>query len=161
DFDFDHQRFRENASAILQSALGGGVAPTNNTIGFIPDTDRYTGTARFRSRLADRAVLEGGLQLSVLERVDELTHVQRTARLRDAGLPGDHAGERLSPWAPWFWDSRLRRRRRPTAARTCSRRNAPCVMERMARARERSRRSARPRYSRSRTPTSKPRSKRA
>lgn len=86
DFDFDHQRFRENESTILQSALGGGVAPTNNTIGFIPDTDRYTGTARFRSRLAERAVLEGGLQLSVLDQVDDRTPFQHGAGLRDNRL---------------------------------------------------------------------------
>ena len=86
DFDFDHQRFRENESTILQSALGGGVSPTNNTIGFIPDTDRYTGTARFRSRLAERAVFEGGLQLSVLEQVDDLTPFQHAAGLRDNRL---------------------------------------------------------------------------
>jgi opacity protein-like surface antigen len=86
DFEFDHQRFRENESTILQSALGGGVSPTNNTIGFIPDTDRYTGTARFRSRLAERAVLEGGLQLSVLEQVDDLTPFQHAAGLRDNRL---------------------------------------------------------------------------
>jgi hypothetical protein len=86
DFDFDHQRFRENEPTILQSALGGGVTPTDNTIGFVPDTDRYTGTARFRSRLADRAVFEGGLQLSVLEQVDDLTPFQHTAGLRDNRL---------------------------------------------------------------------------
>ena len=50
DFDFDYQSFRENESTILQSALGGGVPPTDNTIDFIPDTDRYTGSARFRSQ---------------------------------------------------------------------------------------------------------------
>jgi hypothetical protein len=86
DFDFDHQRFRENESTIVQSALGGGVSPTNNTIGFIPDTDRYTGTARFRSRLAERAALEGGLQLSVLEQVDDRTPFQHGAGLRDNRL---------------------------------------------------------------------------
>jgi opacity protein-like surface antigen len=86
DFDFDHERFRESESTILQSALGGGLSPTNNTIGFIPDTDRYTGTARFRSRVAERAVLEGGLQLSVLEQVDDRTPFQHAAGLRDNRL---------------------------------------------------------------------------
>jgi predicted CXXCH cytochrome family protein len=86
DFDFDHQRFRENESTILQSALGGGVAPTNNTIGFIPDTDRYTGTARFRSRLAERAVLEGGLQLSGARSSRRRTPFQHGAGLRDNRL---------------------------------------------------------------------------
>jgi hypothetical protein len=83
DLDFDHQRFRENESTILQSALGGGVSPTSNTIGFIPDTDRYTSTARFRSRVAERAVFEGGLQFSMLEQVEDRTPFQRTAGLRD------------------------------------------------------------------------------
>lgn len=86
DFDFDHQRFRENESTILQSSLGGAVPPTDDTIAFIPDTDRYTGSARLRSRLGERAVLEGGFQLSMLEQVDDLTPFEDSAGLRDNRL---------------------------------------------------------------------------
>lgn len=86
DFDFDYQRFRENESPILQSSLGGGVPPTDGTIDFIPDTDRYTGSARFRSRFGERAVLEGGFQLSVLEQADGFTPSESAANLDDNRL---------------------------------------------------------------------------
>jgi hypothetical protein len=85
-FDFDHQRFREDESAILQSSLGGAIPATANTIAFIPDTDRYTGSARLRGRIGDRAVLEGGFQISMLEQVDDETPFQDTAGLRDNRL---------------------------------------------------------------------------
>ena len=81
--DFDHQRFREDAATIHQSSLGGGIPATQNTIGFIPDTDRTTGTARLRSRIGERAVLEAGFQASVLEQVEDFTPFQRSAGLRD------------------------------------------------------------------------------
>jgi len=84
--DFDHQRFRENESAILQSSLGGAIPATDQTIAFIPDTDRYTGTARLRGRIGERAVLEGGFQISMLEQVDDLTPFQSAAGLRDNRL---------------------------------------------------------------------------
>jgi hypothetical protein len=85
-FDFDHQRFRENESTILQSSLGGAIPPTANTVGFIPDTDRYTGSARLRGRIGERAVLEGGFQASMLEQVDDLTPFEDTADLNDNRL---------------------------------------------------------------------------
>ena len=86
DFDFDYQSFRENESKILQSSLGGGVPATDNTIDFIPDTDRYTGSARFRSQLGERAVLAGGFQLSMLEQAHDLTPFEDSAGLRDNRL---------------------------------------------------------------------------
>jgi hypothetical protein len=85
-FDFDHQRFRENEPTILQSSLGLGILPTNNTVDFVPDTDRYTGTARLRGRIGERTVLEGGFQLSMLEQTDDFTPFARTAALRDNRL---------------------------------------------------------------------------
>ena len=81
--DVDHQRFRENTSTRLQSQLGGGIPATQRSIGFVPDTDRTTGTARLRGRLGDRAVLEAGFQGSVLEQVDDFTPLQRANGLRD------------------------------------------------------------------------------
>jgi hypothetical protein len=86
DFDFDYQRFRENESPILQSSLGGAIPPTQNTIDFIPDTDRYTGSARFRSHLGERAVVEGGFQLSVLEQAGSFTPFQDDAGMNDNRL---------------------------------------------------------------------------
>jgi opacity protein-like surface antigen len=84
--DFDHQRFRENESPTLQSSLGGGVPATQNTIAFVPDTDRYTGTLMLRGRIGERAVLEGGFQGSLLEQVDDDTPFQRAADLRENQL---------------------------------------------------------------------------
>jgi hypothetical protein len=81
--DFDHERFREDASTILQDDLGGGIPPGNETIAFIPDTDRYTGTALARGAIGERVVLEGGFQFSQLEQVDGYTPTQRAAGLRD------------------------------------------------------------------------------
>lgn len=81
--DVDHQRFREDAPTRLQSQLGGGIPASQRSIGFVPDTDRTTGTARLRGRLGERAVLQAGFQASVLEQVDDFTPLQRANRLRD------------------------------------------------------------------------------
>lgn len=78
--DFDHERFRENESPILESSVGGIAA--NQVIAFVPDTDRYTGSVRLRSELGQRAVIEGGFQMSLLEQVDQYTPFQRSADLR-------------------------------------------------------------------------------
>jgi hypothetical protein len=80
--DFDHERFREDESPILRGDLGGGP-PDEGTIGFVPDTDRFTGRLLLRSPLGDRAVVEGGFQASLLEQVDDFTPLQRSAGLRD------------------------------------------------------------------------------
>lgn len=92
--DVDHERFREDAATIVQSALGGGIAATQQTIGFVPDTDRTTGTARLRSRLGERAVLQGSFQVSHLEQVEDFTPLQRAAGLRDNAV--DHYAADLS-----------------------------------------------------------------
>src|SRR5690606_18990580 len=95
--DFDHERFRENEDALLRGMLGGGP-PASGTIGFTPDTDRFTGRMLLRSPLGDRAVVEGGFQASLLEQVDAFAPQQRAAGLRDnqvlqlsANLAGDVA----------------------------------------------------------------------
>ncbi|HKA15515.1 MAG TPA: hypothetical protein VKH41_10900 [Myxococcota bacterium] len=80
-FGFDYQRFRDSETPILQGMLGGAVPATANTIGFVPDTDRYTSTARFRSLLGQRAVIEGGLQLSLLEQAGNFTPLEEQAGL--------------------------------------------------------------------------------
>ena len=81
--DFDHKRFRENARFTLQSDLSPPVASSSRTIGFIPDTDMSTGTLRLNSRIGDRAVLEGGFQVSRVEQVGDLTPAQRANGLKD------------------------------------------------------------------------------
>lgn len=65
--DVDHQRFHEHA---------------DETIDFIPDTDRTTGTLRLNSRLGERAAVHGGLQISSLNQEGTRTAAQRAVGLR-------------------------------------------------------------------------------
>jgi hypothetical protein len=65
--DFDHDRFREDAG---------------ETINFIPDTGRTTGTVRLNTRLGERAVLHGGLQMSTLDQEGTRTAAQKATGLR-------------------------------------------------------------------------------
>jgi hypothetical protein len=83
--DFDYESFRENENPLLRGQLGGG-APASQTIGFVPNTDRYNGTVLLRSRLGERAVVEAGIHSSYLKQVDEFTPMQRSAGLRDNRL---------------------------------------------------------------------------
>jgi hypothetical protein len=86
-FDFDHERFRENAAPILESSLGAPFyTNSTSTIGFIPDTNRNTGSIRLHSRIGERAVLEGGFQVSHIEQVDTFTPDQRATGLSDNEL---------------------------------------------------------------------------
>jgi hypothetical protein len=89
--DFDHERFRENAPTFLASELPDPPAnpafiQPGDTIGFIPDTDRLTGSIRLHSRIGERAVLEGGFQVSHLEQVEDFTPWQRRDGLSDNEL---------------------------------------------------------------------------
>jgi hypothetical protein len=86
-FDFDHERFRENAPPVIERSLGTPFnTNSDSTIGFIPDTDRSTGSIRLHSRIGERAVLEGGFQVSHLEQVDDFTPWQRRDGLSDNEL---------------------------------------------------------------------------
>jgi hypothetical protein len=113
-FDFDHQRFRENAAPILESQLGAPFPSTSGTVGFIPNTDRSTGSIRLHSRIGERAVLEGGFQVSHLEQADDLTPWQRRDGLTDnelmyysANLAADvQLAERFSANAFFKYDRR-------------------------------------------------------
>jgi hypothetical protein len=71
--DFDHQRFRNDASTVTMTDLGPPAFPGPNTVQFIPDTNRYTGTARVQGRLGERAVFHAGFQATQLEQVDDRT----------------------------------------------------------------------------------------
>lgn len=99
-FDFDHQRFRSDAPTIFQtrirgfdSNIGAGFGfdqipntlddQSLRTVGFIPETDRTTGSVRLNARIGERAVIHGGLQLSSLEQEGDLTPLQEIAGLRD------------------------------------------------------------------------------
>jgi hypothetical protein len=70
--DFDHQRFVEDAPPDQ------GTGTTTN---FIPDTDRTTGTLRLNSRVGDRAVVRGGLQVSSLRQAGTRTQGESQAGL--------------------------------------------------------------------------------
>jgi hypothetical protein len=85
-FDFDYQTFRNNEPATLEGGLGVPPPAGVRTIDFIPDTDRSTGTIRLKSRLGDRAVLEGGFQATLLEQVGDFTPAQEAAGLTDNSL---------------------------------------------------------------------------
>ncbi|MDH3211981.1 MAG: hypothetical protein OEM05_05805 [Myxococcales bacterium] len=84
-FDFDYTRFR-NSPTVLDSDLGSPYPATSRPIGFIPDTDRSTGSVRLHRRFGQRAVLEGGFQASWLEQVGDRTPAQQAAGLRDNNL---------------------------------------------------------------------------
>jgi hypothetical protein len=98
--DFDHQSFRNHASTIFQTQInrldpnhigaGPGFDQIPNTlddqslrtIGFIPETDRTTGSIRFNARIGERAVIHGGLQISRLDQEGDRTPLQEIAGLR-------------------------------------------------------------------------------
>ena len=99
-FDFDHQRFRNHASTIFQTQInrldpnigaGFGFDQIPNTlddqslrtVGFIPETDRTTGSVRLNARIGERALIHGGFQLSSLEQEGDRTPLQEIAGLRD------------------------------------------------------------------------------
>ncbi|MFQ5697014.1 MAG: hypothetical protein ACE5IL_01865 [Myxococcota bacterium] len=94
---FDHERFRNRSGPFLQSqltamdsnidsasgvlGLGAGTAGLQ-TLGFIPETSRSTGTARFQTRLWDRRIaIHGGFQLSKLKQIGKLSPLQNLAGL--------------------------------------------------------------------------------
>jgi len=98
--DFDHQRFRNQASTIFQTQIN-RLDPNNigagfgfdqipntlddqslRTVGFIPETDRTTGSVRLSTRIGERAVIHGGLQISSLDQEGDRTPLQEIAGLR-------------------------------------------------------------------------------
>jgi hypothetical protein len=98
--DFDHQRFRNDASTIFQTQIN-RLDPNNigagfgfdqipntlddqslRTVGYIPETDRTTGSVRLNTRIGDRAVIHGGLQISSLDQEGDRTPLQEIAGLR-------------------------------------------------------------------------------
>lgn len=81
--DVDHQRFRENDPTFTDDDLGAPLPSGDQPIGFVPDTDRTTGTLRLQSRIGDRAAIRGAVQMALLEQVDSETPEQRTEGLDD------------------------------------------------------------------------------
>lgn len=84
--DFDYDRFRHNSSTITERKLGPGFLQENDSVGFIPDSDRVTGTVLLQSRIGEWAVLEGGFHVSRLEQVGDFTPTQVAAGLDDNQL---------------------------------------------------------------------------
>ncbi len=82
-FDFDYEQLRLDDPVLTDGDLGFPPPEASRTIGFTPETDRYTGTIRFNSRLGDRLVAEGGFLISELEQVSKYTPDQRANGLRD------------------------------------------------------------------------------
>ncbi len=81
--DVDHERLRYDDDALVDGALGFAAPDDTRAIGFVPDSDRLSASARVSTRLGDRAVVEGGVQWSHLEQVDDRTPEQRAAGLDD------------------------------------------------------------------------------
>jgi hypothetical protein len=82
-FDFDHEQFREDKKPIIESDLGPTFdGNSSSTIGFIPDTDRSTGSVRLHGRIGERATLHGGFQASRVKQVDTFTPWQRRDGLK-------------------------------------------------------------------------------
>lgn len=84
--DVDYKRFRHDAATTTQRDLESGFLADDNSVGFIADTDRLTGTVMLQSRIGDRAVVEGGFHVSRLEQVDDFTPLQLAAGLDDNRL---------------------------------------------------------------------------
>jgi hypothetical protein len=85
-FDVDYERFRQNSSDITEQDLGPSFPQTSDTVGFIPDSDRITGTVQLQSRIGERTVVEAGFQVSRLEQVDNFTPMQIASGLQDNEL---------------------------------------------------------------------------
>jgi hypothetical protein len=82
-FDFDHERLRFDSPIITDGDLGYPPPGSTRTVGFVPNSDRSTGTIRLNGRLGNRGVIEGGFQIGQLEQVAELTPDQNIAELTD------------------------------------------------------------------------------
>lgn len=82
-FDFDHQRLRFDDAILTDGQLGLPPPQDTSTIGFVPETNRYTGTMRVNGVIGERVVVEGGVLVSELEQVSAYTPDQRSAGLRD------------------------------------------------------------------------------
>lgn len=81
-FDVDHEEFRENAPTLYDTTLG--ISPNaTRTIGFVPDTDRTTGSVKLHRRFGERALLQAGFQASQLKQVDERTAAQLAAGMNE------------------------------------------------------------------------------
>jgi hypothetical protein len=80
--DFDYEQLRVDDPVLTEGDLGFASPQDSRTVGFTPETDRYTGSLRFNSSIGDRAVLEGGFLVSELEQVSEYTPDQRAVGLK-------------------------------------------------------------------------------
>jgi hypothetical protein len=81
--DFDYERFRFDSDPLTEADFGFAPPAGERPVSFTPSSDRYTGTARFNSRVGDRVQLEGGFQISQLEQAGDRTPEQRRADLDD------------------------------------------------------------------------------
>lgn len=84
--DVDVDRFRHQSSVRTESDLPAGFFPGDDSVGFIADTDRTTGTVRLRSRPSERVAFEAGFHASRLSQVHDLTPTQTSSGLDDNEL---------------------------------------------------------------------------
>jgi len=98
DFDFDYQRYRFDSDPITEGQLGFPPPASTRTIGFVPSSDRYTGTVRLSSRIGERALLEGGFQISELKQAGKRSPDQIAAGLEDNDVRFYSVNAALDAW---------------------------------------------------------------
>ena len=81
--DFDYERFRFGSALIDEGELGYPPPQSTRTVGFMPESDRYTGTLRLASALGERARFEAGFRISQLDQAGRRTPDQQAAGLVD------------------------------------------------------------------------------
>jgi hypothetical protein len=79
--DFDYEQLRFDSAFLSDGDLGYPPPQSTRTIGFVPNSDRSTGTIRFNGRLGEVALIEGGLQVTQLDQEPAFTADQRGAGL--------------------------------------------------------------------------------
>ena len=89
-FDFDYEQLRFDDPVFTDGDLGFGGAEATRAVGFIPETNRYTGSLALQGRIFDRVSLEGRFMVSEIEQVSAYTPDQNRDDLRDNRVRSYH-----------------------------------------------------------------------
>jgi len=84
--DADYEQFRQHDPTTFESDLGLPFSPPDRSVGYIPDTNRITGSIRAKSRIGERFVLESGFNATRLQQEGDLTPLQESTGLDDNAL---------------------------------------------------------------------------
>lgn len=82
-FDFDYEQLRWKSQQLIEGDLGAAPPAATRTIGFVPDSDRFTPRVVAHGRVGDRGTWYGGWQGSFLRQSGELTPDQVAADMGD------------------------------------------------------------------------------